>query len=145
MDLHRHDEYSTFDGFGKAVELAELAKELGHTALGISNHGNTNGLVQHYMACKSAGIKPIMGVEGYFLPVYKPQHRGYHLCLFAKNHQGYHNINALQYEGEKQKYYNPIWDFSLLEKYHEGIICTSACIASYSSQCIKEGQKDKAI
>ena len=144
-DLHRHDEYSTFDGFGKAVELAELAKELGHTALGISNHGNTNGLVQHYMACKSTGIKPIMGVEGYFLPVYKPQHRGYHLCLFAKNHQGYHNINALQYEGEKQKYYNPIWDFSLLEKYHEGIICTSACIASYSSQCIKEGQKDKAI
>ena len=58
MDLHRHDEYSTFDGFGKASELAKCAKELGHTALGISNHGNTNGLVQHYLGCKEAGIKP---------------------------------------------------------------------------------------
>ena len=91
MDLHRHDEYSSFDGFGKAKELAEIAFELGHTALGISNHGNTNGLVQHYMGCKEAGIKPVLGCEGYFLPKYITQHRGYHLCLFAKNHQGYRN------------------------------------------------------
>lgn len=145
MDLHRHDEYSTFDGFGKAKELAALAKKLGHTALGISNHGNTNGLVQHYIACKEVGIKPILGVEGYFLPVYKEKHRGYHLCLFAKNLVGYGNINRIQYEGEKQKYYNPIWTFEILEKYSEGIICTSACIASYSSQCIKEGKEKKAI
>ena len=88
FDLHRHDEYSTFDGFGKPSELAALAKELGHTALGISNHGNTNNLVQHYIECKEVGIKPILGVEGYFIPVYKEQHRGYHLCLFAKNHKG---------------------------------------------------------
>lgn len=138
MDLHRHDESSQFDGFGKPSELAELAKELGHTALGISNHGNTNNLVQHYLACKEAGIKPVLGVEGYFIPVYKEQHRGYHLCLFAKNHKGYHNLNALQYEGEKQKYYNPIWTFKLLEKYHEGLICTSACVAGYLAQCLKE-------
>ena len=145
MDLHRHDEFSTFDGFGKAKELAELAKELGHTALGISNHGNTNGLVQHYMGCKEVGIKPVLGCEGYFLPKYIPQNRGYHLCLFAKNHKGYRNLNELQFEGEKQKYYNPIWTFELLEKYHEGLICTSACIASYSSQCLKAGKRDKAI
>lgn len=145
MDLHRHDEYSSFDGFGKAKELAETAKELGHTALGISNHGNTNGLVQHYMGCKEVGIKPVLGCEGYFLPVYKPQDRGYHLCLFAKNHQGYRNLNELQFEGEKQKYYNPIWTFELLEKYNEGLICTSACIASYSSQCLKDGKEKQAI
>ena len=144
MDLHRHDEYSSFDGFGKAKELAELAKELGHSALGISNHGNTNGLVQHYMACKEVGIKPILGVEGYFLPVYEEKNRGYHLCLFAKNHKGYRNINEIQFEGEKQKYYNPIWTFDLLKKYHEGVICTSACIASYSSQCIKNGDVKEA-
>lgn len=144
MDLHRHDEYSTFDGFGKATELAKLAKELGHTALGISNHGNTNGLVQHYMACKDAGIKPVLGVEGYFLPVYKEQNRGYHLCLFAKNHVGYHNLNELQYEGEKIKYYNPIWTFEMLEKYHEGIICTSACIAGYLGQCLKDDKIKQA-
>lgn len=145
MDLHRHDEYSSFDGFGKAKELAEIASELGHTALGISNHGNTNGLVQHYMGCKEVGIKPVLGCEGYFLPKYIPQHRGYHLCLFAKNHQGYRNLNELQFEGEKQKYYNPIWTFKLLEKYHDGLICTSACIASYSSQCLKAGRKDLAV
>lgn len=144
MDLHRHDEASSFDGFGKPTELAKLAKELGHTALGISNHGNTNNLVQHYLACKDFGIKPILGVEGYFLPKYKEQNRGYHLCLFAKNHKGYHNINVLQYEGEKQKYYNPIWTFELLEKYHEGIICTSACIAGYLAQCLKDNKFDLA-
>lgn len=138
MDLHRHDEGSTFDGFGKPHELAKLAKELGHTALGISNHGNTTNLVQHYLACKDFGIKPVMGVEGYFLPTYKEQHRGYHLCLFAENHKGYHNINAIQFEGEKQKYYNPIWTFEILEKYSEGVICTSACVAGYLAQCLKE-------
>lgn len=145
MDLHRHTMYSTFDGSGNSYDLAKLAKELGHAALGISDHGNTNGLVQHYLGCREVGIKPILGVEGYFLPVYKEQTRGYHLCLFAKTSKGYHNLNALQYEGEKQKYYNPIWTFKLLEKYHEDLICTSACVASYSSQCIKNNQIDKAI
>ena len=144
FDLHRHDEYSSFDGFGKATELSKIAKELGYESLGISNHGNTNGLVQHYMACKSNGIKPILGVEGYFLPKYKEKNRGYHLCLFAKNATGYRNLNEIQYEGDKQKYYNPIWTFDMLEKFHEGIICTSACIASFSGQAIKAGRVDAA-
>ena len=144
IDLHRHDECSTFDGFGKPEELAELAKKLGHTSLGTSNHGNTNGLVRHYYACKEVGIKPVMGCEGYFLPAYKAQTRGYHLCLFAKDNIGYTNLNTLQFEGEKQKYYNPIWDFELLEKYHEGLICTTACIASYSSQCILKDKPELA-
>lgn len=144
FDLHRHDEYSSFDGFGKANELAKLAKELGYSSLGISNHGNTNGMVQHYMGCLANGIKPVLGVEGYFLPKYKQQHRGYHLCLFAKNQQGYRNINELQYEGDKIKYYNPIWTFELLEKFKEGVICTTACIASFSSQAIKAGRLDSA-
>ncbi len=144
VDLHRHDEYSTFDGFGKPKELAALAKELGYTSLGISNHGNTNGLVRHYYACKENDIKPIMGCEGYFLPKYKEQSRGYHLCLFVKTKQGYTNLNTLQYEGEKIKYYNPIWTFDMLEKYHEGLICTSACVAGYLAQCIKSEKFDQA-
>ena len=144
VDLHRHDEFSTFDGFGKARELAEIAKELGHTSLGTSNHGNTNGLVKTYEACEEVGIKPILGVEGYFLPKYKPQTRGYHLCLFAKNLKGYGNINTLQYLGEQQKYYNPIWDFDILAEHTDGVICTSACVASYSSQLILKGDEEKA-
>lgn len=136
FDLHRHDEYSTFDGFGKAKELAELAKSYGYKSLSTTNHGNTNGLIQTYLMCKEYDLKAILGVEGYFLPVYKEQERGYHLILIAKNLVGYGNLNRLQFEGEKQKYYNPIWTFELLEKYHEGLICTSACVAGYLARCI---------
>lgn len=144
IDLHRHDECSTFDGYGKPEDLAALAKRLGHTSLGTANHGNTNTLVRHYYACKEEGIKPVMGCEGYFLPKHKPQTRGYHLCLFAKTKEGYRNLNTLQYEGEKIKYYNPIWTFELLEKYNEGLICTSACVASYLAQSIKHDNLQQA-
>lgn len=144
FDLHRHDEYSTFDGFGKATELVELCKKLGYKSLCTTNHGNTNGLIQTYDACKSAGIKPILGCEGYFLPKWKEKHRGYHLIVIAKNLKGYSNLNRLQFYGEHQKYYNPIWDFKALKKYHEGLICCSACVAGYSARAIAEGKIDKA-
>lgn len=136
FDAHRHDEFSFFDGSGKAIELAQLAKEKGYTALGLTNHGNTSGLIQHYDACKAVGIKPVLGVEAYFLPVYKENKRGFHLCLYAKNLEGYKNINAIQSEGEKQKYYNPIITFEILEKYSEGVICSTACVAGFLAQCI---------
>lgn len=144
VDLHTHDMFSRFDGFGKPSELAKLAKELGHTSLSTSNHGNVNGLIQTYNACKKVGIKPILGVEGYFLPVYIPQRRGYHLCLFCKNLDGYKNLNTLMYEGDKQKFYNPIITFEMLEKYHNGLICTSACVSSFSSRAIASGKLDIA-
>lgn len=144
FDLHRHDEFSTFDGYGKATELAQLAKELGYNSLCTTNHGNTNGLIQTYNACKEYGLKAILGVEGYFLPKHKEQTRGFHLILIAKNLKGYGNLNRIQYEGEKQKYYNPIWDFKLLRKYHEGLICSTACVASYISQCIIKGNLELA-
>ena len=144
FDLHRHDEFSTFDGFGKPSELASLAKELGYRSLCTTNHGNTNGLIKTFEACKDVDIKAILGVEGYFLPKYKEKTRGYHLILIAKNLEGYHNMNAIQFEGEKQKYYNPIWDFKLLKKFHKGLICTSACVAGYLAQCIKNGKMEQA-
>lgn len=145
VDLHTHDTFSRYDGYGRPIELARIAKRLGHTSLSTSNHGNTNGLILTYKACKEVGLKAILGTEGYFLPVYKEQEKGYHLCLFVKNLEGYKNLNTLQYEGEKQKYYNPIWDFNLLEKYHEGLICTSACVGSYSAQCIIKGNINQAV
>jgi DNA polymerase-3 subunit alpha len=144
IDLHRHDEFSTFDGFSKAKELAVLAKEYGYESLSTTNHGNTNGLIKTYMACKDNDLKAILGVEGYFLPKYKESTRGYHLILIAKNLKGYGNLNRIQFEGEKQKYYNPIWDFEMLEKYHEGLICCSACVAGYLAQCIIKKEKEKA-
>lgn len=144
FDLHRHDEYSTFDGYDKAKDLASLAKELGYNSLSTTNHGNTNGLIQTYQACKEEGLKPILGVEGYFLPKHKPQTRGYHMILIAKNLKGYGNMNRIQFEGEKQKYYNPTWDFNILEKYHEGLICTTACVAGYLGQCIAKDKISQA-
>lgn len=144
FDLHRHDEYSTFDGYGKATELAAYAKKLGYKSLCTTNHGNTNGLIQTYDACKQAGLKPILGVEGYVLPKWKEKTRGFHLIVIAKNLEGYGNMNRLQFAGEGQKYYNPIWDLELLEKYHEGLICTTACVASYSSQAIINGNEKQA-
>lgn len=149
VDLHRHDEYSTFDGFGKATELAELAKELGHTSLSTSNHGNTNGLVKHYKACKKYDIRCIMGVEAYFQPKrYSDEEKvgkdRYHLCLFAKNLKGYKNMNTLMYEGEKNKYYKPIITFDMLEEYNEGLICTSACVSGFISKAIGKDRIDVA-
>lgn len=144
FDLHRHDEFSFYDGSGKASELAQIAKEKGHTALGLTNHGNTNGLIKHYDACKAVGIKPVLGVEGYFLPKYKEQDRGFHLILVAKNLEGFRNINRIQSEAEMQKYYNPIIDFSILEKYSEGVICTTACVAGYLAKCIMNKKYEQA-
>lgn len=144
FDLHRHDEYSTFDGFGNAVELARLAKHYGYKSLCTTNHGNTNGLIQTYQACKNEGLKAILGVEGYCLPRYKEQTRGFHLVLIAKNLKGYENLNRIQYEGDKQRYFNPIWTLDLLREYREGLICTTACVASYSSQAIIRGKTKQA-
>ncbi len=146
IDLHRHDEFSLYDGFGKPMQLATLAKEMGHTALGVSNHGTASGLAEHYFACREVGIKPILGVEVYFLPKFKKKRERFHLCLFVKSLQGYKNLNRIMTKASlKQKYYVPIVDFSLLEKYSEGLICTSACIGGPISKNFVNGKKDRAV
>ena len=139
VDLHRHDEFSLYDGFGKPVQLAKQAKQKGLSALGISNHGTTSGLAEHYYACKDVGIKPILGVEAYFQPNFSEDkaNRYYHLCLFCLNLKGYKNLNRIMTTAwTKQFCSKPIVDFKLLEKYSEGIVCTSACIAGVLSQAI---------
>ena len=145
FDLHRHTEFSSFDGFGSAEHLAAVAKENGLTALGISDHGNINGLVAHYFACKKEDIKPILGCEVYYQPIFDEDAKSYHLCLFAKNLQGYKNLCKIITIANKENFYRTakVTD-KLLEKYHEGLICSSACIASIFSQRIIEGKKKSA-
>jgi DNA polymerase-3 subunit alpha len=139
-DLHRHDEHSTFDGFGKPAQLAALAKSKGLTALGLANHGNTSGLVEHYFACKEAGIKPILGVEGYFQPSFDKERERFHICLFAKSLKGYENINAMMTAANKESfYYKPVITYKLMEQYSEDVICTSACIHGPISWYISKG------
>lgn len=146
-DLHRHDEFSTYDGFGKPKDLAKIAKAKGHSWLGISNHGTTAGNIQHYFACKDVGIKPILGVECYHEPVFdreKKNRKSYHLCLFAKDLVGYKNINKIMTEAENNKYYTSRVTFDILKKYHEGIICTTACVGSYPAQALINGKTQLA-
>lgn len=149
FDLHRHDEFSFFDGMGKATELAEYAKKIGYPALGISNHGNMSGIVKHWKACKSVDIKPVLGCEVYFQPVFNkdnPSRKNYHLCLFAKNYTGYKNLcRMLTIANTEQFYFNPIVDFGLLERFSNGLICSTACVGGYVSQAFIHGNEEKSI
>lgn len=136
-DLHRHTDFSLFDGFGKPLDLARLAKSYGYEALGITDHGTASGLVEHYLACKEVGIKPILGVEAYFQPVFNKEKKRFHLCIFVKNLTGYRNMcRMLSYANIHNYYYKPIITFELLEKYHEGIMVSTACVAGYPAQMI---------
>lgn len=137
FDLHRHDERSAFDGFGKPAELVKIAQRLGYKSLGISNHGDMSGLVEHYFGCKNAGIKPILGNEVYFQPQFKEVRKYFHMCLFAKDLKGYQNLNKMVTLSNADKfYYKPMIDYELLESYSDGIICTSACVGGILSQYI---------
>ena len=145
FDLHRHDEYSLFDGFGSPSDIARKAKELGYPALGISNHGSISGLIKHWKACEENNIKPVLGCEVYFQPKFKRERNSYHLCLFVKNYEGYKNLCHMLSEANKEQfYYKAIIDFKLLEKYADGLICTTACINGAISQAIKHGNIETA-
>ena len=145
FETHRHSEYSLFDGMGKIKASVARAKELGYTAFGISDHGTISGIIEHYNVCKENGINPICGVEGYFQPSFSQTKPRYHLCLYAKNLQGYKNLCKLLSLANRDNFYyvaNITWD--LLKEYHEGLICTSACVAGAVSQLIIRGHVDKA-
>jgi len=145
IDLHRHDEYSVFDGFGKPSELVKTAKKKGYTMLSITNHGTVSGWVQHYKACKQEEMGCILGAEVYFKPVFTETRRPYHLCLYAKNFTGYKNINKILTEAENNKYYQATVTFDILEKYSDGVICSTACVGSYTSQCIASDNTPLAL
>lgn len=144
FDLHRHDHFSLFDGFGKAEENAKHAKKLGYTALGLANHGNVSGLIEHYVACKDVGIKPILGVEAYFQPVWNKEKPRYHLCIFVKDIEGYGNLNRLMRVAEEQMYYKPIVTFKDLQKFRSGLIVTSACIGGPIANLLSKGKNKSA-
>lgn len=145
VNLHRHDTFSLFDGFGTAKQAAAYAKELGQSALGLTNHGNVCGLVEHYHACKDVGIKPILGVEAYFQPRFNPDKRRFHLTILCQDMQGYRNLmRMLSFATLNQFYRYPIIDWPLLCKYHEGLIILSGCLAGYIPSLIRAGRMSAA-
>lgn len=145
-NLHRHSEFSMFDGFGKQIDAAEYAKKLGLTSLGISEHGSVSGLVAHYKACKEVGIKAILGCEIYFQPKFDKDKRYYHMCLFCKDKQGYQNLMRLMTKANLETFYRkPVVTLQSLKKYHEGLVCSTACLAGVASSAILDGDNAKAV
>jgi DNA polymerase-3 subunit alpha len=151
VHLHVHTEYSLLDGLSRIDHLVKRAKELDMPALAITDHGAMFGVIDFYRACKAAGIRPIIGMEAYlarrsrFDKDPKLDKRPYHMLLIARSQTGYQNLLKLaslaQLEGY---YYRPRVDWELLERYHEGLIATSGCLAAEIPSMITEGRDDEA-
>ena len=151
VHLHIHSEFSLLDGANRIKDIPVRAKELGMDAIAITDHGAMFGVIDFYKACKANGIKPIIGCEVYVAPRSRKDKdpnldsRYNHLILLAKDKQGYQNLSkmvSLSYtEGY---YYKPRIDKELLEKYHEGLICCSACLAGEVPQAIIKDDMEEA-
>ena len=148
VHLHVHTEFSLLDGAARIKKLVKLAKEYGMPAVAITDHGNMFGATRFFDACKDVGIKPIFGTEFYVdedLTVKKGKQKFAHLVILAKNEQGYKNLSMLNTIAYRDGfYYKPRIDYKTLEKYHEGLICLSACLGGDVPRLILEQQYDKA-
>ena len=150
VHLHIHSEFSLLDGANRMKDLPVRAKELGMKAMAITDHGVMYGAIDFYKACKKEGIKPIIGCEVYVATRTRfdkesQDKKYYHLILLAKNNKGYQNLSKLVSLGFVEGYYyKPRIDLEILEKYHEGIICLSGCLAGAVSQAILNGNIEEA-
>ena len=136
VHLHVHTEYSLLDGACRIERLLDTAQKMGHTAVAITDHGVMYGAVDFYRAAKKRGIRPIIGCEVYvasrtrFDRVHGLDSEHRHLVLLCENNKGYQNLAALVSQAWVEGFYGkPRVDFELLERYHEGLIALSACLA----------------
>lgn len=152
VHLHVHTHYSLLDGLTKIDELIEAAINEGAPAVAITDHGVMYGVIEFYQKCKKAGIKPIIGLEAYLAPgsrfdkVTKEHEKtNYHILLLAKDNAGYKNLIKLTTIAHLEGfYYKPRIDWETLEKHHEGLIASSACLAGEIPTLIKVGKFDRA-
>jgi len=152
VHLHLHTEYSLLDGAIRIKELPKRLKEMGMDACAITDHGSMFGCVEFFKAMKAEGLKPIIGCEVYVAPGSRfvksqdPRVRPYyHLILLAKDNEGLKNLNRLVSAGWTEGFYRkPRIDKELLERWHDGIICLSGCLAGEISCLIKDGKLQEA-
>ena len=151
VHLHVHTEYSLLDGACRIDGLMDRVKELGQTAVAITDHGVMYGCIDFYKAAKAAGVKPIIGCEVYVTRrkmsdrVHGLDNDPYHLVLLCKNRQGYENLCYLVSEAFIHGFYGkPRIDLELLEQYSEGLIALSACLAGAIPQYLMEEDYEKA-
>ena len=152
VHLHTHTEYSLLDGSNKITEYVARVKELGMNAAAITDHGVMYGVIDFYKECKKQGIRPILGCEVYVAPgsrfdreLSHGDDRYYHLVLLAENNVGYQNLIKIVSIGFVDGYYyKPRVDMETLEKYHEGIIALSACLAGVVPRYLQRGMYEEA-
>ncbi|MCQ2392641.1 MAG: PHP domain-containing protein, partial [Kiritimatiellae bacterium] len=159
VHLHVHTTYSLLDGQCQIVPLVKRARKLGMPALAVTDHGNLFAIKAFYDECRSkkektygdlAGVhvKPILGCEAYVVNGdYRERikRERFHLCLHAKNITGYHNLVRLMSEAHINGfYYKPCIDHNLLEKFHEGLHVSSACLAGEVARAVADGRMDEA-
>ena len=148
VHLHNHSEYSLLDGLQKTKDMVAYAKSLGMKALAITDHGNLYGAIKFYSACKAADIKPIIGCEVYVAKrSLRDKEAGVdkdynHLILLAENETGYKNLmKIVSVSWLEGFYYKPRVDLELLERYHEGLICLSACVNGFVTNPLITGEE----
>ncbi len=151
VHLHVHSEYSLLDGACRIGSMMERVKELGQTAIALTDHGVMYGCIDFYKAAQAAGIKRIIGCEVYVAPrtmedrVYKVDDNNYHLVLLCKDRKGYENLCFLVSQAFLHGFYGkPRVDLQLLEKHHEGLIALSACLAGAIPQRLMDEDYEAA-
>ena len=150
--LHVHTEYSLLDGSNKIQEYVNRVRGLGMDSAAITDHGVMYGVIDFYRAARAAGINPILGCEVYVAPgsrfdreIGSGDDRYYHLVLLAENNQGYANLMKIVSKSFVEGfYYKPRVDLQLLEKYHEGLIALSACLAGEVARFLTRGMYEDA-
>lgn len=149
--LHVHTEYSLLDGACRMERLLDAAKEMGQTAVAITDHGCMYGVVEFYKAAKKRGIHPILGCEVYvarrtrFDKVHELDGENRHLVLLCENETGYHNLLALVSKAWVEGFYSkPRVDLDLLREHHEGLIALSACLAGEIPRALTRGDYEGA-
>jgi DNA polymerase III subunit alpha len=151
VHLHVHSEYSLLDGACKIDKLAARAAELGMPALGLTDHGVMNGAVEHYKACRAAGIKPIIGVEAYLVDDRKvtptqPRYERNHLTLLAADEAGFRNLVKLSSAGFLEGFARgkANVDMELLASHSDGVIALTGCLQSRFCRRLVEDRPDDA-
>jgi DNA polymerase-3 subunit alpha len=152
VHLHLHTEYSMLDGASRVGEVVAAVAADGQPAVGITDHGNMYGALAMYEAARAAGVKPILGMEGYFTNTSRferpkrSDHEIFHLTMLAETNEGYHNLikvtSAAFLDGY---YYKPRSDWELLEQNHAGITATTGCLGGLVSQLLLQGDEHAAL
>lgn len=151
VHLHLHSEYSLLDGACRIDDIPARALECGHDAVAITDHGVMYGAIAFYNACRTAGVKPIIGCEVYVSPESRftktPGRQGkvQHLVLLCENETGYRNLIYLVSKGFSEGFYSrPRVDLALLREHHEGLIALSACLSGAVPQALLRGDTAEA-